>query len=220
MDRHIASCDRRIKRKSPDPPRAPMVPILAREPIELLAIDFLSLEKGKGGFEHVLVVTDSFTKYSWAFRTRNQQASTVAKLLWVKILVNFSFPQRLHSDQGRDFESRIIKDLCKVAGIEKTRTTPYHPQGNGQTEWFNQTLLGMLGTLDADKKNDWPEYVLPLVHAYNYTRHLSTGYPPYFLMFGCTPRLPIDVSLGVTFDDGMTQPYTVYAEILSPLHNK
>ena len=214
VEKHIASCDRCIKRKSPDPPRAPMVPILAGEPMELLAIDFLSLEKGKGGFEHVLVVTDSFTKYSWAFPTRNQQASTVAKLLWEKILVNFGFPQRLHSDQGRDFESRIIKDLCKVAGIEKTRTTPYHPQGNGQTERFNRTLLGMLGTLDADKKNDWPEYVLPLVHAYNCTRHSSTGYSPYFLMFGRTPRLPIDVSLGVTLDNGGTQPYTVYAENL------
>ena len=53
-------------------------------------------------------------KYSWAFPTHNQQASTVAKLLWEKILVNFGFPQRLHSDQGRNFESRIIKDLCKI----------------------------------------------------------------------------------------------------------
>ena len=64
VDRHIASCDRCIKRKSLDSPRAPMVPILTREPMELLAIDFLSLEKGKGGFKHVLVVTDSFMKYS------------------------------------------------------------------------------------------------------------------------------------------------------------
>ena len=170
VNRHIASCNRCIKRKSPDPPRAPMVPILAREPMELLAIDFLSLEKGKGGFEHVLVVTNSFTRYSWAFPTHNQQASIVAKLLWEKILVNFSFPQQLHSGQGRDFESRIIKDLCKVVGIEKTRTTPYHLQWNGQSEWFNRTFLGMLGTLDADKKNNWPEFVLPLVHAYNCTR--------------------------------------------------
>lgn len=60
-DEHISSCERCIKRKSPDPPKAPMVPILASEPMKLLAIDFLSLEKRKGGFEHVLVVTDSFT---------------------------------------------------------------------------------------------------------------------------------------------------------------
>ena len=113
-----------------------MVPILVGEPMELLAIDFLSLEKGKGGYEHVLVVTDSFTKYSCAFPTRNQQASTVAKLLWEKILVHFGFPQRLHSDQGCDSESRIIKDLCRVASIEKTRTTPYHPAG----EWPNRAV--------------------------------------------------------------------------------
>ena len=53
-----------------------MVLILAREPMELLAIDFLSLGKGKGGFEHVLVVANSFTKYSWAFPTCIHQAST------------------------------------------------------------------------------------------------------------------------------------------------
>ena len=92
VEAHITNCECCVKRKSPDPPKASMVPILVGEPMELLAIDFLSLEKGKGGYEHVLVVTDSFTKYSCAFPTRNQQASTVAKLLWEKILVHFGFP--------------------------------------------------------------------------------------------------------------------------------
>jgi transposase InsO family protein len=115
--------------------------------MELLAIDFLSIEKGKGGCEDVLVVTDSFTKYSWAFPTRNQKATTVAKVLWENVFVHYGLPRRLHSDQGRDFESKLIGDICRVAGIKKTRTTPYHPQGNGQTDRFNRTLLGMLGTL-------------------------------------------------------------------------
>ena len=81
VDRHIASCDRCIKRKSPDPSKAPMVPIPAREPMELLAIDLLSLEKGKGGFKHVLVATNSFTKCFWAFPTRNQQALHCSKVV-------------------------------------------------------------------------------------------------------------------------------------------
>ena len=53
-----------------------MKSFIGKEPVELLAIDFLSLEKGKGGFENILVVTDSFTKFSWAFPTRDQKATT------------------------------------------------------------------------------------------------------------------------------------------------
>ena len=147
IDVHIRDCHRCLLWKAADPPRSPLVPILASEPMELLAIDFLSIEKGKGGYEDVLVVTDSFTKYSWAFPTRNQKATTVAKVLWENVFVHYGLPRRLHSDQGRDFESKLIGDLCRVAGIKKTRTTPYHPQGNGQTDRFNRTLLGMLGTL-------------------------------------------------------------------------
>ena len=114
-------------------------------------MDFLSLEKGKGGYENILVVTDAFTKFAWAFPARNQKATTVAKLIWKRILMHYGFPKRLHSDQGRDFESRLIKDLCRLANIEKSRTTPYHPQGNPQTERFNRTLLDMMGTLEEYK---------------------------------------------------------------------
>lgn len=193
---HVSVCGSCIKRKAPSS-KAPMVSISTTEPMELLAIDFLSLERGKGGFESILVVTDSFTKYNWAFPTRNQKENTVATVLWEKVISNYGFPHRLHSDQGQDFESKVISDLCRMAKIDKTRTTPYHPQGNGQTERFNRTLLDMLGTLNDDKKLSWPEYVSPLVHAYNCTKHSTTGYAPYFLMFGRNSRLPIDVHFGI-----------------------
>ena len=182
-----------------------MASIQTTEPMELLAIDFLGLEQGKGGYENILVVTDSFTKYSWAFPTRNQKANTVAGILWEKVVANYGFPQRLHSDQGQDFESKVIHDLCKMAEMEKSRTTPYHPQGNGQTERFNRTLLNMLGTLDDDKKQSWPEYVC---------KHSVTGYAPYFLMFGRNPRLPIDICLGIDTDPSEVEPYSAYVDNL------
>ena len=85
--------------------------------------------------------------------------------------------------------------------MEKTRTSPYHPMGNGMTERFNQTLLNMLGTLENHQKEDWKTYVAPLVHSYNSTKHDSTGYSPFFLMFGRHPRLAIDAYLGLNSED-------------------
>lgn len=58
----------------------------------------------------------------------------------------------------------------------------------------------MLKTLDPSIKSHWKDHIAPLVHAYNCTRHQSTGYTPYFLLFGRTPRFPVDVILGLTND--------------------
>ena len=214
IDWYVSWCERCIRRKAPDPTRAPMIPIKTTEPLELLAMDFLQLEKGKGGFENVLVVTDSFTKFSWAFATRSQKANLVARILWHNILANYGFPRRLHSDQGRDFESKVIRQLCKLAGIQKTRTTPYHSQGNRQTERFNKTLLHMLGTLDEEKKQAWPEYLTPMVHAYNSSKHATTDYTPFCLMFGRHPRLPNDVALAVNPEDPKQVTTAVYVKNL------
>ena len=165
--------------------------------MELVCIDFLSLERSKGGHENILVITDHFTRYAQAFPTRNQLAKTTAKVLFDNFIVHYGFPARLHSAQGRNFESSVIRELCSLAGVEKSRTTPYHAMGNGMAERFNQTLLNMLGTLENHQKEDWKSFVAPLVHAYNATKHDSTGYSPYFLMFGRHPRLAIDAYLGL-----------------------
>ena len=193
----VRACTRCIQRKTNPKPSADLVSIESYQPIELVCIDFLSLERSKGGHENILVITDNFTRYAQAFPTRNQLAKTTAKVLFDNFIVHYGFPARLHSDQGRNFESSVIRELCSLAGVEKSRTTPYHAMGNGMAERFNQTLLNMLGTLDNHQKEDWKSFVAPLVHAYNATKHDSTGYSPYFLMFGRHPRLAIDAYLGL-----------------------
>lgn len=170
--------------------------LLAARPNETLAIDFTLLEPAHDGRENVLVLTDVFSKYTLAFPTRDQRAPTVAQVLVTEWFSKFGVPARIHSDQGRNFESSLIQQLCQLYGIVKTRTTPYHPAGNGQCERFNRTLHNLLRTLPSTQKRTWTSYLPQVLFCYNTTPHQTTGESPFFLMFGQQPRLPMDFLLG------------------------
>lgn len=127
-----------------------------------------------------------------AIPTKNQTAKTIADTFYNNFILHYGIPTRLHSDQGANFESDNIKELCVLTNIKKSHTSVYHPQGNTGPERFNRTLLDMLGTLENSQKSDWKKYINTLVFAYNCTPHDSTGVSPYELMFGKSPRSPID----------------------------
>ena len=193
----VTKCDRCSRAKAPNlPGKAPLTPIVSTEPLEVVCMDYLSLEPSKGGFSNLLVITDHFTKFAMAIPTNSQTASNTAKLLMQHFIYRFGIMKRLHSDMGGSFEAKVIKALCDAHGIQKSRTTPFHPEGDGITERFNRTLLNMLRTLEPDQKEDWKTHVGRLTHAYNCTPHCVTGYSPYFLMHGRHPRLPLDALLG------------------------
>ena len=113
--------------------------LLDSRPNEILANDYTTLEPAQNGVENVLVLTDVFSKYTMAVPTRDQHAATVARVLVSEWFYKFGVPARLHSDQGRNFRSSLIQQLCNLYGIVNSRTTPYHPEGNGQCKRFNRT---------------------------------------------------------------------------------
>ena len=128
---YVNKCQNCLRRKA-IPDVAPVQPIIASQPMELVHMDFLSIEASKGNIENVLIINDHFTRYAQAY-----------------------------ANQGRNFESELISELCKLAQVEKVHTTPYHPMTNGQCERFNFTLCNMLGTLSEQDKLDWKaHYVL------------------------------------------------------------
>lgn len=154
IEEWIKGCKRCLLRKSPTNNRAPLVNIQSSEPLELVCLDYLTLETSKGGYQHILVITDHFTKYAVAIPTRNQTAKTTAEAFYNNSVLQYGLPKRLHSDQGANFESKLIRELCDLTGIEKSRTTPYHPMGSGLTKRFNRTLLQMSGTLTIEQKQN------------------------------------------------------------------
>lgn len=191
--------------------RAPLKPVLTSTPFELISIDFLHLEQSSGGYEYILVVVDHFTRYAQAYPTRNKTAKTAAERLFNDFFMRFGFAERIHHDQGGEFQNQLFDQLERLCRMDKSRTTPYHPQGNGKAERFNRTLLGMLRTLPEQFKSKWKDQLPKLVHAYNCSPHDSTGYPPFQLLFGHAPRLPVDM-LFDTPQSNKHKSYKAYVE--------
>ena len=155
------TCAACIARKSAVPkPRAGLQSIQAGYPLQLVAIDILGpLPESKTGNSYILVAGDYFTRWMEAYPIPNQEAITVANKLVDEMFCRFSPPEQLHSDQGRQFESQVVREICKLLKIEKTRTTPYHPQSDGLVERFNRTLLNMLATCSRDQASEWEKHV-------------------------------------------------------------
>ena len=171
----------------------------ASYPMEIVHADFLIIGGKKDVWKdiNILVVTDHFTRYAQAYVMSSQTAVTAAKTLFDEYFTHYGWPTKLVTDQGPAFESRLFQELMKKAGIRKICTTPYRSQGNAQCERFNRTLLGMLGTLPVDCKEEWQDLVAAMTHAYNCPVSKTTGLTPYFLMYGREPQLPIDVEFNL-----------------------
>ena len=121
---YLLKCTRCLRRKTPSQV-APLQPIHVTQPLELVHMDYLSLEPSKGNIENVLVITDHFTRYALVYSSKTQTAEAKARILWDNFICHYGFPEKLISDQGRNFESALIKELCKIAGVKKLHTTSY-----------------------------------------------------------------------------------------------
>ncbi len=163
-------------------------------PMEKLCIDILTFhEETENGNTCVLVVTDCFSKWTEAFALPDHKAMTVADTLVTEVFLRLGVPRIIHTDQGREFESDLIKAICELLEIKKTRTAPYRPQSDGQVERFNRTLISMLSMLCNDNTSNWDDHLPYVMCAYRSTVCESTGCSPNMVMLGREITLPIDL---------------------------
>ena len=210
VENYIRQCDICAKRKAPAPTAnngtAPLQSLQVSEPFTFWALDYMGpLPETHRGNKHLLVLMDHFTKWCEAFPTPDQKASTIAKILVDRVFSRFGPPVVLHSDQGANFESTLMHEVCDVMGITKTRTTAYHPQCDGQVERQNRTLQDMLAAFCTKHDNDWDLWIDAAVFAYNTSRQESLQTSPYEIVFGRIPRLPLELELGLPLKDPSTQ---------------
>ena len=193
---HIKKCGH-CRKYEAAPPVVPMKPLACSGPGELLHVDFTSIEetvplKEDPVIRNMLVLQDHFSKYIVVYVVKDQTACTAAETLRNGYFGLYSAPAYLVSDQGKAFTGHVITHLCKLYGVQKLRTSPYHAQTNGQVERMNQTIIHMIGKLEEDRKACWSKHLPELLLAYNATHSAVTGYSPYYLLFGRRPRIPVD----------------------------
>jgi transposase InsO family protein len=175
------------------------------EPWERLGVDITGPHpRSSTGKEYILTAVDHFTKWGEAFAIGNHKAPTVAKVLVEQIFTRFGTPMQILSDQGAEFEGKLMTELCTILEIDKIRTSPYRPQTNGATQRFHRTLKSMLGTVVAENQRDWDHHLPIVMAALRATIHESTGFLPNYLMFGREVCAPIDVILGAPPDKALS----------------
>ena len=165
--------------------------------MQVVAVDIMgTLPKSDIGNSYVLVTGDYFTKWTEVYTILNQEATIIAQKLTDELFCRFAPPEQLHSDQGKQFESQLLKKICRLFNIKKAKTTPYHPQCDGLVKCFNQILLSMLATTTHDHALNWKSQIRKVCMTYNTSVHSSTGFSPFSLMFGHQTKLPIDLMYG------------------------
>ena len=143
-----------------------------------IGIDFMGPLHESKGHKVILLIGDHFTKWYEAVPLQDQQASTTATSLIEHWISRFGCPQSIHSDQGRNFESLLFKNLLSILEIDKYRTTASHPQSNAVIERMNRTLQNMLAKCINAEQNNWSQKLPYVMMAYRPSVHESTGYIP------------------------------------------
>jgi transposase InsO family protein len=192
---HVTNCLICAKRKAAKACKAPLQPFPVAEYLwQLVAMDIVGpVTESYRGNKYILVLMEYVTRYVIAFPLKETTAQTIVKKFIKHVITKEGIPAQILTDQGSNFQSETMAELCKQLGTKQLRTTSYHPQTDGAVERFNQTLGNMLTIHTHNNPREWDEHLGYIVAAYNTTPHSSTGDTPFFLLKGRDAIEPTDL---------------------------
>ena len=192
VERWVVQCDVCATRRGPAQRwRGKLQQYRVGAPSERIAIDITDpLPTTETGNRYILVLSDYFTRWVEAYPIENMEATTVADTLVREFVFRFGVPRRLHSDEEAKIESRVFQGMCRLLGIEKTRTTPFHDQSDGLVVRLNRTLGNIIS---SSQQHDWDEVLLMAMMAHRSSRQESTDQTLYLMLFGREIDMHVDV---------------------------
>lgn len=182
------------------PPRAPKAPLKSNVtgvPLEKVGMDIIGpLPLSNRGNKYILSIQCYFTKWVEMYPIPDIKVETIAKKFVNEFICRYGLINQIVTDQGRQFESSLFQEMCKILDITKLRSTAFHPETNGLIERMNRTMEDMLSKYISPNQKDWDEWIPVLLLAYRSSVHASTGKTPHQMMFGKQPKLPTDLLYG------------------------
>ena len=217
----IRQCDTcACDKKPPKTMRAPMGSIRTGAPWDVLATDFLGpFPVTAHGNRYILVLTDHFSKYVEVIPVPDLTAETCANKIVNEFISRWGCPVSILSDQGRTYESKLFKELCRMLQVKKLRTSVRNPRCNGQAERFNQTLLKMMRAYLKGEQDNWDLNLGCLAGAYRATPNEATKLSPNLMTLGREVRLPAELVFGCATDKAR-QNVTNYGDYVDGIREK
>ena len=178
------------------PKRAGMKPLFAGCPMEVLHVDLTGPHVNSQGYRYILTACDSFTRFVIAVPLRNKSALSVARALVHEVILKYGVPFTILTDLGAEFQNELWREMCRLLGISRLKTTAYSPSTNGKIERWHRSLHSMMAKVVDVKQKKWVEFLPFVTAAYNSTVHGSTSFSPNFLLFGRELISSVDIAFG------------------------
>jgi hypothetical protein len=197
-------------------------PIPSR-PYESISMDFIVNLPWSGDYNAIFVVVDRLSKHATFIPTNSGlSAEGFAELFVLHTVSRFGLPDSIIADRDPRWTSDFWKSVVAILKTRMSLSTSHHPQHDGQTENVNRQLETMLRAYVSRDKSDWLTWLKLLEFAYNNNMHLSTGTTPFLLLYGFSPKSPLEFILPIKEGStlyGMGSQASTYLENLD-MHRK